>query len=120
MPDKYLLCKKGHKNSPNAKQCWVCADIFTPPKIVTPTVTAPHCSYLPSAPQVEVVSKDTYAGYPTAEKPKIVDVSAGDEECKRRYNRERCDEKDPSGQMCVFVAMGCGIRDRRFKVSRGN
>lgn len=96
---KLKKCSKGHQNSPNAKQCWVCGEDLTPKpepefkQITQTTVTAPFTA-----------------------NPNVLDISIADPDCKRQWNRDRCDDKDPSGLPCVFLSMGCGVRAKRFKM----
>ena len=86
------LCKRKHQNSPNAKICWVCGQIFEEPKpifIQKTNTTVP--SNLPDVNKVVPGECDKYVG-----------------------KRERCDDKDPTGYACTFIP-NCVVRLDRFK-----
>ena len=94
---QYKLCPQGHKNSPTAKNCWVCGlPMDTPaPK---PTFTQ---KTNPVVPNIPVNFKDVN---------KVVS-----DECEWYVGkRERCDDKDPSGHLCTFFA-NCMTRLKRYQ-----
>jgi hypothetical protein len=97
-----IICKKGHKNSPNAKNCWVCGEPLgqqAKPKFEQKTNTA--------------VTTPTTSTPPTPSN--YVDLNFSDPECEKYApGRTRCDDKDPSGHHCVFFS-NCGRRTQRFK-----
>jgi hypothetical protein len=92
------LCSNKHKNSPNAKNCWVCGEPLdqAKPQFIQKTNTVILTPPVPS---------------------NYVDINYAESECERYVpGRKRCDTKDPSGIQCAFYTMGCAIRAKRFKV----
>lgn len=94
----YKLCPQGHKNSPTAKSCWVCGQpMDTPapkPTFIQKTNTIVH--------NIPVNLNDVNKVVPG--------------ECDKWVGkRERCDDKDPSGHMCTFIA-NCMTRLNRYYV----
>jgi len=103
-PQELKLCPKGHQNSPNALNCWVCGlPLDSPP-----------------APKLEQKTNTTFTT-PTTSPPapsNYKDLNYAEEECSIYVpGRQRCDDKDPSGIYCTFYTMGCSVRNRRFKNS---
>jgi len=94
----YKLCEKGHKNSPTAKNCWVCGKPMdapvSKPTVIQKTNTVVH--------NIPVNLNDVN---------KVVS-----DECERYVGkRERCDDKDPSGHLCTFFA-NCMTRLNRYQI----
>ena len=98
-PQAYKLCPNGHKNSPTAKNCWVCGESMDAP-----------------APKPIFIQK-TNTVVPTTPTKKLPDVNYVEDECKRYVpGRTRCDETDSSGIPCMYLTMGCVMRAKRFGV----
>ena len=78
-PPAYKTCSNGHKNSLNAKACWVCGASMDTPK---PTFTQVTNTTVIMAPPVPYIGIDVNIVVPG--------------ECEKYVGkRERCDEKDP-------------------------
>jgi hypothetical protein len=93
----YKLCAHGHKNSPNAKECWVCREsLIQEPKEQPKFIQKTDITVTNNVNLVDVNKVPNY-------------------ECEKYVGkRERCDEKDPSGLLCAFRP-NCMIRLKRFK-----
>ena len=95
----YKLCPVGHKNSPNAKNCWVCGRSMDAPA--------------PPKPEIKPAVNIPVSAGPARKFLDVNIVAPG--ECERYVGkRERCDEKDPSGHICIFLP-NCVTRLNRFK-----
>jgi hypothetical protein len=93
----YKLCPKGHKNSPNAKTCWVCGEPIEAP-----------------APKPTFIQKTNTVVHTTPINLNDVNKVVADE-CERYVGkRERCDSKDPSGITCGFIH-NCAVRLKRYQ-----
>jgi len=95
--NEYKLCSKGHKNSPNALNCWVCGEsIEAPapkPAFIQKTNTVVH--------NIPVNLNDVNKVVPG--------------ECERYVGkRERCDDKDLTGYACTFLS-NCAVRLKRYQ-----
>ena len=99
---QYKLCPQGHKNSPTAKNCWVCGE----------PMDAPKSTFIQKTNTVVSIAPQTPSNY--------VDVNYAEEECQRYVpGRKRCDERDSSTVPCAFMTMGCAIREKRFRLKPG-
>jgi len=93
----YKLCQKGHKNSPTAKNCWVCNEPIEAPA-PKPTFTQKTNTVVHNIP---VNLNDVNIVIPG--------------ECERYVGkRERCDDKDLTGYACTFIA-NCAVRLKRYQ-----
>jgi hypothetical protein len=94
----YKLCPQGHKNSPTAKNCWVCNEPMDAP-----------------APKQTFIQKTNTVVHNIPVNLNDVNKVVSDE-CERYVGkRERCDDKDPSGHICTFFA-NCMTRLKRYYV----
>jgi len=94
----YKLCPQGHKNSPTAKNCWVCNEPMDAP-----------------APKPTFIQKTNTVVHNIPVNLNDVNKVVSDE-CERYVGkRERCDDKDPSGHICTFFA-NCMTRLKRYYV----